>query len=163
MTAKRLLHLQNKDYLTKTEFAKRIGVSTPTLYAWMKKDKDGISKFVSGEGISVKIFDIEPWNRFKDDADGERIRMQSQIDDLTDEADRNYDRVVELTAENENLKVRIEALQQTVNMLQSQLTIKDQQLHGMIAVLNQQALALPEPKVHWWQRRRNKAKTENVQ
>ena len=153
--------ISSKDYLkilhmTKTEFAKRCGVSTPTLYAWIKKDKDGIRDYIDEDGVSMKIFDTDPWIKYKDQSEIERQRLQTKVDDLTDEADRSFDRILELTAEVEKLKVQNAALQQTVDLLQDQISVKDQQIHGLLVSLNQQALALPSPKKSWWERRKER-------
>ncbi len=144
--------------ISKIEFAKRIGVSTPTLYAWIRKDKDGLSRFVTEEGISPEIFDVEPWSAYKDD----RTMQQRTIDDLTGEADRAADRIRELTVERDVLQIKVEALQQTIDLLNGQISAKDQQINALLVSLNMQIKALPEPKVHWWQRRRKKAADEST-
>lgn len=130
--------------ISKTEFAKRIGVSTPTLYAWIRKDKDGIRQFVNDDGIAPDIFEVEPWNAYKD-KDGAKP-VQKPEPDLY--------KIAELTAERDMMKVRVETMQQTIDLLQSQIAAKDQQINALLVSLNVQMKALPQPKKHWWQRRK---------
>lgn len=132
--------------ISKTEFAKRIGVSTPTLYAWIRKNKDGIQQFVNDEGIAPDIFEVEPWNAYKDNGTVERQRLQNKVDNAAE-------KIAELTAERDMMQIRIESMQQTIDLLQGQLTAKDQQINALLVSLNLQMKALPQPKKHWWQRR----------
>lgn len=138
--------------LSKIEFAKRVGISTPTLYAWIRKNRDGLARFVTEEGISPEIFDVEPWSAYKDDT----MMQQKAIDDLTGEAAKAAGRIAELQAENEKLQVRVDAMQQTIDLLQGQVTAKDQQIGALLVSLNLQMKALPEPKTPWWKRRKKK-------
>ena len=132
--------------ISKTEFAKRIGVSTPTLYAWIRKNKDGIQQFVNDDGIALDIFEVEPWNAYKDNGAVECQRLQNKVDNAAE-------KIAELTAERDMMQMRIETMQQTIDLLQGQLTAKDQQINALLVSLNLQMKALPQPKNHWWQRR----------
>lgn len=132
--------------ISKTEFAKRIRVSTPTLYAWIRKNKDGIQQFVNDDGIAPDIFEVEPWNAYKDNGTVERQRLQNKVDNAAE-------KIAELTAERDMMQIRIETMQQTIDLLQGQLTAKDQQINALLVSLNLQMKALPQPKKHWWQRR----------
>lgn len=152
ISSKKLLEILQKDKLSKTEFAKRCGVSTPTLYAWIKKDKDGIADYVTPEGISIEIFERKPWDVYVNEKDVDRQRLQDKVDDLTDEADRSNTRIIELTSEVEQYKVRLEAMQQTVDLLKDQISTKDAQIQALLVSLNQQMKALPMPKVSLWDR-----------
>lgn len=147
--------LEQTKTISKSEFAKRIGVSTPTLYAWIKKDKDGIAQYVTPDGISAEIFDADPWKAYNDESEVERRRLQDQVDDLNEEAERACDKIQELNAEIDKLTAKVELQQQTIELLQGQLSVKDQQITALLVSLNQQIKALPQPKKHWWQRRRD--------
>ena len=153
ISAKKLLSILQSDKISKTEFAKRIGVSTPTLYAWIKKDKDGISKYVSDEGISPLIFEVEPWSAFKDDNAMERQQLQDKVEMLTDEVSSSGDQIVALQAEIDKMQIKIDTMQQTIDILNGQISAKDQQINALLVSLNLQMKALPQPKKHWWQRR----------
>lgn len=50
------------DYMTKTEFAERCGVSKVTVFNWIKSDKDGIGRYTSRQGISADIFTDPAWS-----------------------------------------------------------------------------------------------------
>ena len=138
--------LEQTKVVSKTEFAKRVRISAPTLYAWIKKDKDGIAQFVTPEGISTEIFEVEPWKRFNDKNEIQREQLQNQVDDLTGEAERSAGKIAELQTEVDKLTAKNELLQQTVDMLQGQISVKDQQINALLVSLNQQIKALPEPK-----------------
>lgn len=153
VSSKKLLEFLQKDRIAKTEFARMVGVSTPTLYAWIKKNRDGIAEFASEDGISPEIFEVEPWSVYKDNAAVERQRLQDQVEDLTDEADRAAVRIGELRAECDKLHIKVEAMQHTIDFLNGQISAKDQQINALLVSLNLQMKALPQPKKHWWQRR----------
>lgn len=50
------------DYMTKSEFAERCGVSKVTVFNWIKSDKDGIGRYTSRQGISAAIFNDPAWS-----------------------------------------------------------------------------------------------------
>ena len=153
---KMLKAIRESKMITKMDFAKRLGISTPTLYAWIRKNKDGIADYVTPEGISPEIFEVEPWNAYNDETLIERQQMQDQIDELVYEADTACDKINKLTGEIDKLTAENELLHKTVEMLQGQISVKDQQINALLVSLNQQMKALPAPKEHWWNRRRKK-------
>lgn len=155
ISSKELLkYLENQKFISKSEFAKRVKISTPTLYAWIKKDKDGIAEYVTPEGISTDIFEVDPWKAFNDQNEIERARLQDQVDDLTDEAERAAGIIGDLQAEVDKMTEKVELLQQTVDMLKGQISVKDQQINALLVSLNQQMKALPAPRKGFFERRR---------
>lgn len=50
------------EYMTKSEFAERCGVSKVTVFNWIKSDKDGIGRYTSRQGISADIFTDPAWS-----------------------------------------------------------------------------------------------------
>ena len=154
ISSKKLLAiLQASRSISKTEFAKRIGVSTPTLYAWIKKNRDGIADYVTEDGISPEIFEVEPWSAYKDDNAMERQRLQAEVDDLNEDMVRADEQIAALQSEVEKMQIKVDAMQQTIDFLNGQISAKDQQINALLVSLNLQMKALPQPKKHWWQRR----------
>ena len=47
--------------ITKKEFAKRMGVTTVTVFNWIKSNKNGIRKYNTQNGIRTDIFDDPTW------------------------------------------------------------------------------------------------------
>jgi hypothetical protein len=116
--------------ITKRAFAKRCGVSAPTVYKWIEKNRDGLQAFVRADGIDDAIFDIEPWKQYKD----------------VDQAAAASSEITALKEENAQLKLTISTLQMQVNMLQEQKQTQDQLFKAMLATVDRQISMLPAPK-----------------
>lgn len=132
--------------MNKTAFAKRCGVSVPTVYAWIKKNHDGIREYVTADGIKDEIFSCEPWTRFLEQTEAQTVDVDAELD-----AARNQ--IEALRRDLELKEQKIDQLNKMLEMVQEQLTVKDQQINGMIFAFGKQK-ALPQPKKHWWQRRK---------
>ena len=50
------------EYITKKEFADRFGVTTVTVFNWIKSNRNGITKYTSKQGIDTAIFDDPLWS-----------------------------------------------------------------------------------------------------
>ena len=133
--------------LNKTAFAKRCGVSVPTVYAWIKKNHDGIGEYVTDNGIKGEIFLREPWTRFVEQTEAQPVDVDAELDAARNQIDA-------LRRDLELKDQQIDQLNKMLEMVQAQLTVKDQQINALLVSLNQQIKALPQPKKHWWQRRK---------
>lgn len=50
------------EYITKKEFAERCGVTTVTVFNWIKSNRHGITRYTSKQGIDTAIFDDPAWS-----------------------------------------------------------------------------------------------------
>lgn len=116
--------------ITKRAFGKRCGVSMPTVYKWIEKNRDGLQAFVRDDGIDDAIFDIEPWKQYAE----------------VDQAAAASSEITALKEENAQLKLTIATLQMQVNMLQEQKQTQDQLMKAMFATVDKQLSLLPAPK-----------------
>ena len=132
--------------MTKKEFAKRCQVSIPTVYAWIGKNRDGIQEYVTADGINDEIFFHEPWTRYHEDERTEAEKLEDKNADLIDELNDACKNIATLRQDVEHKEQTITQLQQTIDLLRSQLAVKDQQINALLVSLNQQMKALPKPR-----------------
>ena len=146
--------------LTKKAFAAACGVSIPTVYAWIEKNRDGIKDYIHGGRIDAGIFDREPWDKYKAAGEGEA----GSIDALR----AAQDALNAAKQENETLSAKVEALQEINAILREQIAAKDQQIQAMLVTMNRQLAALPQPKKtlreRWdeWRAARHGSRTEET-
>ena len=126
--------------MNKTAFAKRCGVSVPTVYAWIKKNHNGIRDYLTNDGINDKIFSCEPWTRFSEQTE------PAQPADVNAELEAARSQIDALHRDLELKEKTIEQLNQMLDMVKNQLTVKDQQINALLVSLNQQMKALPKPR-----------------
>ena len=112
----------------------------------LKKNHDGIREYVTADGIKDEIFSCEPWTRFLEQTEAQTVDVDAELD-----AARNQ--IEALRRDLELKEQKIDQLNKMLEMVQEQLTVKDQQINGMIFAFGKQK-ALPQPKKHWWQRRK---------
>lgn len=77
------------DYMTKTEFAERCGVSKVTVFNWIKSDKDGIGRYTSRQGISADIFTDPAWSNMdtKEGALTRAAQMKKELESWRQKAE----------------------------------------------------------------------------
>lgn len=131
------------EIITKRAFGKRCGVSMPTVYKWIGKNKDGIAAFVHEDGIDEAIFNAAPWSVYKSadaiNAEDERRRVK--------ELEQELDRVKTDTArEIEQQQGIITQQAQIIDLLRAQIGAKDTQIKELHIILDRQLKALPQPK-----------------
>lgn len=117
--------------ITKKEFASRCGVSIPTLYKWIEKNKDGLKAYVNPNGIDEAVFDEEQWREFRSIA-GQKQKTDGDIKSLLKEI--------------EQLKEKVEEQKKTIGILDRELQSKDQQIQNLTIMMGAQLKALSAPK-----------------
>lgn len=77
------------DYMTKSEFAERCGVSKVTVFNWIKSDKDGIGRYTSRQGISADIFADPAWSNMdtKEGALTRAAQMKKELESWRQKAE----------------------------------------------------------------------------
>ena len=77
------------DYMTKSEFAERCGVSKVTVFNWIKSDKDGIGRYTSRQGISAAIFNDPAWSNMdtKEGALTRAAQMKKELESWRQKAE----------------------------------------------------------------------------
>lgn len=77
------------DYMTKSEFAERCGVSKVTVFNWIKSDKDGIGRYTSRQGISADIFTDPAWSNMdtKEGALTRAAQMKKELESWRQKAE----------------------------------------------------------------------------
>ena len=122
------------DYITKKEFAERMGVTTVTVFNWIKIDKNGIRKYNSKRGILTSIFDDPAWN------------PSSPAESRGDAPNANA-----LTAEISLLQAQLDGLKgilatkdEMITALQQRIAYMEGQLQQQMEVVNR--LTLPAPR-----------------
>lgn len=146
-----------KHTITRKDFATACGTTRPTLNKWIERDKDGIRKYVTPDGIDERILKAEPWATL--------CKQQPQPEaepPAIDERDELRKQLDELRTENAILQERIKGLE-AMNALQAselqrmtQLADQAQRLH--LAQLQ----ALPEPKKGFFERQREKSEARRA-
>ena len=121
------------ELITKRDFCKRCGISMPTCYKWIEKDKDGLKAFVHEDGIDAALFDLAPWNTYKSEG--------AKKDEAT--ARRILDLEQQLEQEREAAARAQEQAQQTIQQQADIISLLREQLHVM---MNRQLQALPQPR-----------------
>ena len=132
--------------LNKTAFAKRCGVSVPTVYAWISKNRDGIQDFLTADGIQDEIFLHEPWSRYQPVKKSDVEKLKDENAGLSDELQAAHDQIDALRRDLELKEQTVNQLNKMLEMLQAQMTVKDQQINALLVSLNQQMKALPKPR-----------------
>lgn len=142
-----------KHTITRKDFATACGTTRPTLNKWIERDKDGIRKYVTPDGIDERILKAEPWATL---CKQQKQTQPAAEPPVTDERDELRKQLDELRTENAILTERIKGLE-AMNALQAselqrmtQLADQAQRLH--LAQLQ----ALPEPKKGFFERQREK-------
>ena len=142
--------------MTKRTFAARCGISAPTLYKWIKENKDGIAAYVSDDGISDAILDVEPWNRLcKAVNAGDRQSCGNTTETRKALEDAQL-KIRQLSDDLTRLEDQNAQLQRMNDLLSNQITVKDQQIQALQVLMKQQLQALPAPKKTWREQRAEK-------
>lgn len=102
-------------FITKAEFAKLCGVSKPTLYKWIEKNKGNIKDFVTDDGILAAALDKEPFNQYKARTDADKRQTVGG-------------KMEELEKENAALKTQLETLKDDNAKLAAQLAAKENEI-----------------------------------
>ena len=99
------------DYMTKTEFAERCGVSKVTVFNWIKSDKDGIGRYTSRQGISAAIFNDPAWNDMdtKEGALTRAAQMKKELESWRQKAEGYKIDLDYMTADRDELKGKLAA------------------------------------------------------
>ena len=136
------------EYITKKEFAERMGVTTVTVFNWIKSNKNGIRKYAAKNGIRTDIFNDPAWSSSRED-DGTPVQadqLRQELDALKAErdearhqaelnrvrADELEKRVADLTRENERIAGELDreriAGQELRQLMHQQQALTAQQL-----------------------------------
>ena len=127
--------------ISKRAFAERIGVSAPTLYAWIAKNRDGIQAYVKADGIDADILRSEPWRSMAKPPKTEKGEPKKKMS------------VTQLTVENDLLRQRIEFQAEKIAErdariaeLKIELQERDERIDKLLFTINHQTAMLPKPK-----------------
>lgn len=131
------------EIITKRAFAKRCGVSMPTVYKWIDKDKDGLRAFVHDDGIDAAVFDAASWSAYKSAKAIENEQNAQRVQELQDELQKAKG---EAAAQIEQQQEIIRQQSEIINLLRDQIASKDQQIQQLHVLMRQQLQALPQPK-----------------
>ncbi len=147
------------DYISKQEFARRCGVSVPTVYAWIDKDKDGIRAYINGAKIDARIFTAKPWSAHQSAGEAEAEKARERVAELSAELERVRGEMDAQRAELENaaqtIKAQAEqiaAKDQHIADMRAQIAAKDGQIQALLVTMNKQLQALPAPRKPFWER-----------
>lgn len=123
------------ELITKKAFAKRCGVSMPTVYKWIDKNKDGLRSFVKDDGIDATLFDKEPWSKYISIEEKNVLEsienaksLQEQIDRLQKQINQQQD--------------MIEQQKEIITMLGNQLSEKDREIQNLHILMREQLAQL---------------------
>lgn len=99
------------DYMTKTEFAERCGVSKVTVFNWIKSDKDGIGRYTSRQGISAAIFNDPAWSNMdtKEGALTRAAQMKKELESWRQKAEGYKIDLDAMTADRDELRGKLAA------------------------------------------------------
>ena len=117
--------------ITKKEFAHRCGVSIPTLYKWIEKDKDGLKDYVKPEGIDEAVFDAEQWQAFRSATPSQKQGQEQEIQHLKEKV--------------EQLQKELDEKQKTIDILDRELQSKGQEIQHLHILMQTQLKALSAP------------------
>lgn len=138
------------ELITKRAFCKRCGISMPTCYKWIEKDKDGLAAFVHEDGIDAAIFERAPWNTYKSAVVKKDEETAQRITDLETQLEQER---VAAAQQQEQTQRTIDQLHATIQqqgemlaLLREQLAAKDTQINQLHVMMNRQLQALPQPR-----------------
>lgn len=147
------------DYISKQEFSRRCGVSVPTVYAWIDKDRDGIKEYIKGAKIDARIFTAKPWSAYQSagDVEAEKIReraaeLSAELEKIRGEMDAQR---AELESAAQTIRAQAEqiaAKDQHIADMRAQIAAKDGQIQALLVTMNKQLQALPAPRRPFWER-----------
>lgn len=131
------------ELITKRAFCKRCGISMPTCYKWIEKDKDGLAAFVHEDGIDAAVFERAPWNTYKSAVVKKDEETAQRIADL--EAQLEQERAAAAREQEQNRQT-IQQQAEIIALLREQLASKDTQINQLHVMMNRQLQALPQPR-----------------
>lgn len=138
------------ELITKRAFCKRCGISMPTCYKWIEKDKDGLAAFVHEDGIDAAVFERAPWNTYKsavvkkDEETAQRIAdLETQLEQERAAAAREQEQTQRTI---DQLHATIQQQGEMLALLREQLASKDTQINQLHVMMNRQLQALPQPR-----------------
>lgn len=82
------------EYITKKEFAERCGVTTVTVFNWIKNNRHGITRYTSKQGIDTTIFDDPAWS--SQDKTQEATPQVAQLRHELETVKAEYDEMCEM-------------------------------------------------------------------
>lgn len=138
------------ELITKRAFCKRCGISMPTCYKWIEKDKDGLAAFVHEDGIDAALFERAPWNTYKSAGELKTEETAQRMADLNAQLEQERAAAAQ---QQEQAQRTIEQLHATIQqqgemlaLLREQLAAKDTQINQLHVMMNRQLQALPQPR-----------------
>lgn len=104
------------DYMTKTEFAERCGVSKVTVFNWIKSDKDGIGRYTSRQGISAAIFNDPAWSNMdtKEGALTRAAQMKKELESWRQKAEGYKIDLDAMTEDRDELRQKLDETLETL-------------------------------------------------
>jgi len=145
------------EYISKNDFARRCGVSVPTVYAWIEKNKGDIRAYIKGAKIDAAIFRSESWGAYQIASETERdARRAAELSAELDAARKEIDaQRAALEIANKTITAQAEqiaAKDQHIEDIRAQLAAKDTQIQALLVTMNKQLQALPSPRKTIWEK-----------
>ena len=143
------------EIISKSSFAKRCGVSKPTVYAWIKANRENIADYVTTDGIKDTIFNISPWDQIdtKPKMQTANAKLKAELeqskqtaDAFRSELEKTKSDMEELLQELNEIKHENELLRQKEEFQEKAMAEKDGYIQLLSTLLNDQRKALPQPK-----------------
>ena len=131
------------ELITKRAFCKRCGISMPTCYKWIEKDKDGLAAFVHEDGIDAAVFERAPWNTYKSAVVKKDEETAQRIADIETQLEQER---AAAAREQEQNRQTIQQQADIIALLREQLASKDTQINQLHVMMNRQLQALPQPR-----------------
>lgn len=148
--------------MTKRAFAARCRVSAPTLYKWIKQNKDGICAYCTDDGISDAILDAEPWQTLCAGITSSEPKTYSKAMETRKALEDAQLQIAKLSEDLTRLENENVQLQRVNNLLENQIAVKDQQIQALQVLMKQQLQALPAPRKtlrERWEERKQRKQT----
>lgn len=135
------------ELITKRAFCKRCGISMPTCYKWIEKDKDGLKAFVHEDGIDAAVFERAPWNTYKSAVVKKDEETAQRIADL--ETLLEQERAAAAREQEQNRQT-IQQQAEIIALLREQLASKDTQINQLHSIMYRKALPQPRRSFFEW-------------
>lgn len=136
--------------LTKKDFAAACGVSVPTVYKWIDRNRGGLRDFVTDGGIEAAALDREPFKQYRTETEAKHKQtVGGRLEELQADNTALTERLTVLQAENEKLAAQIAAQAREIERLEQHcedLRTNADFLRTLAESVIKQPPALPERK-----------------
>lgn len=123
------------EVITKTEFAKRCGVSNTAVFKWIKQNKNGINEYITPDGVKDSIFNVAPWDQIdkRPKIPSKNVQLRNDLEtakqnaeNIQAELNRVQNELIEVQREKESHLQTINGLQEELSEARNQLNERDE-------------------------------------